>query len=150
MARPKPPAAPTIALTPEDAEAAFYEAMAGGDVGRMMALWVDDEDALCVHPGGGRIVGTAAVRASYEAILADGGIPVSYDAVHRLQRAEVAVHHLIERVVVDSARGRSELRMLATNVYLKTPLGWRIAVHHVTAAGPDDRPPPEAAPTTLH
>ena len=150
MARPKPPAAPTIALTPEDAEAAFYEAMAGGDVGRLMALWADDEDVLCAHPGGGRVVGTAAVRASYETLLADGGIAVSYDAVHRLQRAEVAVHHLVERIVVDSARGRSELCMLATNVYLKTPLGWRIVVHHATAAGPDERPPPEPAPTTLH
>jgi len=150
VTRPKPPAAPTIALTPEDAEAAFYEAMCSGDVGRMMALWVDDEDALCVHPGTGRIVGPAAIRASYDALLADGGVRIEPEAVHRLQRGEVAVHHLIERVWVDTAQGRSELRMLATNVYLKTPLGWRIAAHHAAAAGPDERPPPDPAPTTLH
>ncbi|MBK1714300.1 YybH family protein [Rubrivivax gelatinosus] len=150
MARNKLPAAPTVAETPDEAEAAFYEALAAGDLGRVMALWVDDEDVLCVHPGGGRVVGVAAIRASYEVMLGDGGLPILTEALHRMQRADCAVHHLVERIAVDTARGRSELRVLATNVYLKTALGWRLAAHHATQAAPDDRPAPEPVPTTLH
>ena len=28
----------------------------------MMATWADDEDIVCVHPGGARLVGYDAVR----------------------------------------------------------------------------------------
>jgi uncharacterized protein len=40
-----------------------------------MAVWADDDEIVCVHPGGPRVVGAAAIRASFEAIFANGGIP---------------------------------------------------------------------------
>ena len=150
MARTKPPAAPAFAETADEAEAAFYEAVAAGDVERLMALWADDEDILCVHPSGGRVIGPAAIRASWETVLADGGLALLPETVHRLQLSDCSVHHLVERLAVDTANGRGELRMLATNVYVRTALGWRIAVHHATAAGPDDRPEPAPDPARLH
>ena len=39
----------------------------------MMATWADDEDIVCVHPGGARLVGYDAVRASWEQIFAGDG-----------------------------------------------------------------------------
>ena len=36
----------------------------------MMATWADDEDIVCVHPGGARLVGYDAVRASWEQLFA--------------------------------------------------------------------------------
>ena len=58
----------------DDIEAAFYDALQAGDLERLMACWADDEDIVCVHPGGPRIVGTHAIRAAFEAMFANGTI----------------------------------------------------------------------------
>jgi hypothetical protein len=68
-----------------------------GSLAALMALWADEEEIACVHPGGGRVVGAAAIRASFEGIFANGGIPVQTEQVHRLQdqieQIEAAAHH---------------------------------------------------------
>ena len=38
--------------TPEEAEHAFYEALEQGDTVRLMQVWADDEEVVCIHPGG--------------------------------------------------------------------------------------------------
>ena len=43
--------------TPQDAEAAFYEALETGDLETMMEVWAEDEEIVCVHPGGPRLAG---------------------------------------------------------------------------------------------
>ncbi len=48
--------------TPQDAEAAFYEALERADLELMMAVWAEDEEILCVHPGGARLTGQDQVR----------------------------------------------------------------------------------------
>ena len=35
-----------------------------------MALWSDEEEVVCIHPGGPRLVGWLQVRQSYEQLLA--------------------------------------------------------------------------------
>jgi hypothetical protein len=47
------------------------------------------------------------------------------------------------------ADDRQDRHILATNVYVKTPLGWRIAVHHASVA--PGKAATEVKPsTTLH
>jgi len=46
---------------PDDVEQRFYEALQRGDLAAMMSCWTDEDDAVCVHPGGARLVGLAAV-----------------------------------------------------------------------------------------
>ena len=70
-----------------------------------MALWADDDEIVCVHPGGTRVVGSAAIRASFEAIFANGGIPVRPEQVHRLAALGSALHHLVERIEVSGEQG---------------------------------------------
>ena len=41
--------------TPQDAESAFYEALERADLEQMMAVWSEDEEIVCVHPGGPRL-----------------------------------------------------------------------------------------------
>jgi len=82
MATPRPPAA-HLQTTPDDVEAQFYEALREADIGKLMAVWSDDDDIVCVHPGGPRVIGTRAIRASFEAIFERGGIPVQPGSVHR-------------------------------------------------------------------
>ncbi len=150
MAR-RPPPPPPPADSPDELEARFYEALQQGALERLMALWADDDEIVCVHPGGARVVGMAAIRASFEAIFASGGIPVQPEQVHRLQQPGFALHHLVERIEV-TRDGQTQVGwVLATNVYVKGALGWRIAAHHASPAMP---PEPAASatdgPTTLH
>ena len=63
MRRPKPPAPATGSA--DDVEVEFYEALQRGDIDRLMGLWSDDDEISCVHPGGPRLVGAVAIRASF-------------------------------------------------------------------------------------
>ena len=35
----------------EDVENAFYDAIARADLESLMALWAEDEEIVCIHPG---------------------------------------------------------------------------------------------------
>jgi ketosteroid isomerase-like protein len=148
-----PPEAKAAALlaTPDDTEAQFYEALQQGDVPRLMAAWSDDDEVICVHPGGPRVMGHAAVRKAFESIFANGGVPVHVEGVRRLQTDATAVHNVLERIDVRTAEGVKTAWVVATNVYLKTPMGWRMVAHHASPSTPQDAAAmPADAPKTLH
>jgi ketosteroid isomerase-like protein len=63
---------------------AFYEALQHADIERLMACWADEDDIVCVHPGGPRLVGHAAVRAAFEAMFAHGSVKAQPEKVRRL------------------------------------------------------------------
>ncbi len=155
MARRPVPAA-TLLGSPDDVEAQFYEALQRGDIDKLMAVWADDDEVVCVHPGGGRAIGPGAIRATFEAIFANGGVPVVPEQVHRLQHMGTAVHHLAERIDVVNEQGRQTAWVLATNVYVKTAQGWRLAAHHASPGAPQEPPvlgvdrPGSAPGNTLH
>jgi uncharacterized protein (TIGR02246 family) len=150
MSQRKPPNVSLMA-SPDDTEAQFYEAMQAGDIDKMMAVWADDDDVVCVHPGGARVIGLAAIRASFEAIFAQSAVPVQPDQVRRLHTLGCAVHHLAERVQVLTDEGPQMAWALATNVYVKTSLGWRMVAHHASPGQLGEPAPPLGeAPSTLH
>ncbi len=149
MTRTQPPAA-ALHDSPDDVEAQFYEALQRGDITLLMAVWADDDDIACVHPGGGRLIGPAAIRESFEAIFANGAIPVLPEQVRRLQALGSAVHHLVERIAITGPQGPQEAWVLATNVYVKTAQGWRLAAHHASPASPHAQADAGDAPSTLH
>ena len=64
---------PKIFPTAQDAENAFYEALERSDLEGMMAVWAEDEDIVCVHPGGPRLTGQDEVRESWARIFKGGG-----------------------------------------------------------------------------
>ena len=150
MVRTKPPVA-ALGGSPDDVEAQFYEALQLADLERLMGLWADDEEIVCVHPGGARLIGAAAIRASFEAVFAGGGIGVRPEQVHRLQQLGFALHHLVERLEIAGEQGPQPVWVLATNVYLKTAQGWRLAAHHASP-GMAHEPPTLGSepPSTLH
>jgi ketosteroid isomerase-like protein len=135
----------------DDVEAQFYEALAAGDLERLMACWSDDDEVACVHPGGGRVIGHGAVRASFEAIFANGAIPVRPGPARRVESGSCSIHHVLERVDILTAEGPRTAWVIASNVYFKTPQGWRMVLHHASPGS--TQAPPEAAsdaPSTLH
>ena len=95
MARPKPPEAALLA-SPDDIEHQFYDALQRGDIERLMAVWSDDDDITCVHPGGPRVNGAAAIRSAFEAMFSNGAIDAHPEKVRRIQNGSSAVHSVLE------------------------------------------------------
>jgi ketosteroid isomerase-like protein len=118
--------------TPDDTEAAFYEALQQGDIDRLMACWSDEDDIVCVHPGGPRMVGHAEVRAGFEALFANGRVMAHPEKVRRAEAGTCSVHSVIERVEVLSDDGVQHAWVVSTNVYIKTAQGWRMVAHHTS------------------
>jgi len=143
--------------TAQDAENAFYEALERGDLDAMMAVWAEDEEIVCVHPGGERLTGQDQVRTSWAKILADGSrvrVHISHQVA--ISGMMIAVHSVQENFSVEGERGRqgSDLRpapVVATNVYLRSGAGWRMIVHHASPApGKAEPPRREGSPKILH
>jgi ketosteroid isomerase-like protein len=114
-----------------EVEQAFYDALNRGDIDALMQLWADDEEIVCVHPGGPRLHGHAAIRASWEKIFENGGLHIRPSQLHETHNLMSSVHSVVEGV---SSTGPEPAHLIATNVYIKTPRGWRMAVHHVSVA----------------
>ena len=130
--------------TPEEAEHAFYEALEQGDSVRLMQVWADDEEVICIHPGGLRIVGHSAVQESWQQVLSNGPLHVRPLRPLVMLSMMCAVHVLVEQVAVRTRQGMQFANCYATNIYHKGPTGWRMVMHHSSSA------PTEAGVLDLH
>lgn len=137
-------------LLPDDVEASFYEALQTADLDRLLALWADDEEVACVHPGGPRLVGLPALRAGFAALFGQGPVDVHPEQVRRLQTETMAIHHVLERVRVMGEQGPQTVYTLASNVFLKTPQGWRMVLHHASPGQPRAAQDLVEMPALLH
>ena len=128
------PRTPSILTSPQDAAIAFYQAFEARDIEMMMATWAEDEDIVCVHPGGPRLVGYEAVRAGWEQLFS-GNTRLSFrlDQIVVIETVGLALQSAIEHVTVGDDR-EPRGAALATNVFLRTPSGWRMVVHHASPA----------------
>jgi uncharacterized protein (TIGR02246 family) len=149
MSRTKPPAAHLLASA-DDVEAQFYDALREADIERLMAVWHDDEEVVCVHPGGARVIGVRAIRSTFESIFANGAIPVIAEGKRSVQTLDSAVHSVVERITITSPEGLRTGFAVATNVYVKTALGWRMVAHHATPGASEAPAEISEPPTVLH
>lgn len=124
---PQPLLRAVLTGSPDELETAFYDALQKGDLERVMACWADDDDIVCVHPGGARLLGVMQIRAAYAAILERGGLQVRPAQVVRVQALASSMHSVLEQVRIALPDGAREALLWATNVYHKTPAGWRAA-----------------------
>jgi ketosteroid isomerase-like protein len=135
----------------QDAENAFYEALERCDLDGMMAVWAEDDDIVCVHPAGARLSGQEQVRESWARIFAAGArARVRIEQQVAISAMMLAVHSVFEHFVLPAGEPQP-LPVVATNVYLRTPAGWRMIVHHASPAPAQPQPPPEdTSPKILH
>jgi ketosteroid isomerase-like protein len=131
--------------TPQDAEQAFYRAFELADLVEMMAVWAEEEDIVCVHPGGGRHTGMVEVRESWRQIFAEGPqLRFTLTGTRVFSGRMLSVHSVYEHVSV-AGDPRPTNAVLSTNIYLLTDRGWRMMVHHASAlvaqAAPQKAPP---------
>ena len=124
----------TIFTSPQDAALAFYQAFEAKNVDGMMVTWAEDEDIVCVHPGGPRLVGYEAVRIGWEQLFAgDTKLSFRLEEIVVIETVGLALQSAIEHVTIGNdpkPRGAA----IATNVFLRTPSGWRLVVHHASPA----------------
>ncbi len=136
--------------TPDDIEQSFYEALHNADIEQLMACWAEEDDIVCVHPGGPRLIGQAAIRAAFESMFANGSVQAHPERVRKIVSLASAVHHLVERVEVITPQGAKQAFVMATNVYHKTPQGWRMVAHHASPGTPHDQADVGIRPAVLH
>ena len=133
--------------TSQDVEAAFYEALERSDLEAMMALWSEDDEIVCIHPGGPRLSGYVTIRESWRRIFESGTkLHVQITPLSAVVNPFTAVHSLIEHVTV-AGQNQETAPIVSTNVYVRGPTGWRMVVHHGSPS------PPESfgdTPKTLH
>lgn len=135
--------------TPEDAETAFYEAFERGDLRAMMAVWADQEEVVCVHPQGPRLVGLESIRESFAQIFSSGmSLRVEIAQGHQFQSQSLAVHCVLEVLHVVGEK-QTPPPIAATNVFAYTEDGWRLIAHHASA-NPDSTPAENRDTHTLH
>lgn len=117
----------------DEVETAFYDALSRADLEGLMALWAEDEEIVCIHPGAPRLIGHAAIRSSWESIFERGSVEIRPLQLHATHNMLTAVHSIVEEFQRPGDISQ-DVHILATNVYVKTPHGWRITMHHASVA----------------
>jgi ketosteroid isomerase-like protein len=136
--------------TADDIEAAFYEALQKGDIDKLMACWADEDDIVCVHPGGPRLVGLGAIRAAFDAMFSNGSIRAWPERVRKVESMASVMHNVLERIEVLTDGGPATAYVLATNVYHRTEQGWRMVAHHASPGTQNEAQEVSEAPPVLH
>ena len=134
----------------DEIEAAFYEALQKGDIEKLMACWADEDEVVCVHPGGPRVVGTLAIRAAFDAMFSNGSIRARPQQVRKVESLTSVVHNVLERIEVLTEGGPAHAYVLATNVYHRTAQGWRMVAHHACPGSQNEAQEHNDAPQVLH
>ena len=134
----------------DDIEAAFYRALQTGDIDKLMACWADEDEIVCIHPGGPRVVGAVAIRATFESMFSAGSIRAWPERVRKTLGAGSAVHNVVERIEVLGKEGPAQAWVIATNVYHKTAQGWRLVAHHASPGTPSEIQEVSASGQVLH
>lgn len=116
----------------DEIEATFYEALKNSDLERLMGCWADEDEIVCVHPGGARLVGLGAIRSAFDALFSNGNVRMHVESVRKIEALASSVHSVRERIEVLTSDGPVDAIVIATNVYHKTAQGWRMVAHHAS------------------
>lgn len=126
---------PPIYTSPQDVSQAFYQAFEARDIDAMMTTWAEDEDIVCVHPGGARQVGYDAVRQSFERLFSnDTKLSFRLDQPVMIETVGLAMQSTVEHLRTGDEGDRGAA--IATNVLMRTPYGWRVVCHHASPSPP--------------
>src|SRR3546814_16412327 len=90
--------------TPQEAEQAFYDALRQADLSLMMRVWADDEEVVCIHPGGMRTIGYDAMQSVWQQIFANGPVTIHPIRPMILTSVMSSLPVLIEHITVTPAQ----------------------------------------------
>ena len=110
-----------------EASARFYEAFEQRDLDAMSDLWEHSDRVLCTHPGWSPLRGWSAVAASWFALFHEAA-PTQFILTE--ERASVVGDVgwvTVDENIIGVQVGAT---VSAVNVFVRTPDGWRMVVHH--------------------
>ena len=91
---------------------------------------MDPDQLVCVHPGWPMLRGRAAVLRSWSAVMAGTDyIQFFLTDVQVAVHGDTAVVTCTENVLTSADVG-DNATVVATNVFVRRPDGWRLQVHH--------------------
>jgi ketosteroid isomerase-like protein len=139
----------TCFTTPEAAQEAFYDAIERADLEKMMAIWSEDEDIVCIHPGGGQHSGRTEIRESWRLIfLHDPQLRFRLVAGKSVQEGMLSIHSVREQIS-HSTGAHPPASAIATNVFVLSDDGWKMLIHHASPI-PAARLQEQSPPSVLH
>lgn len=138
--------------TPEAAEYAFYSAFESADPDAMMAVWETSEAIVCIHPLGPPLQGCAQIRESWRQIFGSGTrLRFRLSGIRSVVQEGLAIRIVYEHITVLGAEEQPAQPVIATNVYRRTPYGWRMILHHASPAPTAmTEQPPDHQPRRVH
>lgn len=117
------------------ANSAYYDAFARGDLMDVMACWSSHPDIVCIAPLGNPAFGAQAVervyRLTFEVLV---GHDVEIEVLRAVFEDPTATVTCREHLRHNGPEiGTTEI--LATNVFVLEPTGWRMVHHHASWRG---------------
>jgi ketosteroid isomerase-like protein len=113
----------------------FYKALEELDLEQMQRLWLHEPWVRCIHPGWDVLVGWEQVRESLEQIFASTGwmrvTPTECD-IHVF--GDVGMVACAENITASRDSDVGVAVAQATNLFRRTPEGWRMFHHHASPA----------------
>ena len=122
------------------ANRAFYDALEGGDLDLLGALWLPGPHTLCVHPGAEPLRGTPAILRSWAAVmsamlymqffLTDVEVALGPDDGGEGRVAMVSCTQNLLTACESGDETFTGAKAVASNVFVRTGTGWRMWSHH--------------------
>ncbi len=115
------------------ANRAFYRAFEALDVDAMEAVWLDDDRIKCIHPGWELLAGRERVMRSWELIFKNTST-IRFDVTDLAIEivGDAAWVTNVENIWSDDPVGRFTSQAVATNLFVGTPQGYRMVLHHAS------------------
>ncbi len=117
----------------KEANRRFYDAFGALDLTAMEDVCLDSAQALCVHPGWPPLVGWERIRESWQRIF-DHTTLMHFNIryVNVVVEGNCGWVTCVENIT-SVLQGRADnFGVLATNIFLRTPRGWRLITHHAS------------------
>ena len=121
-----------------NANQSVYDAIEGGDIDLMTAVWADREDVTCVHPGAEPVRGRGAVTRSWSMVMANTGYIQFFltDVTVAFADDSTAVVTCTENVLAEAEGEPADTfagaKAIATNVFVRAPRGWLLWMRHAS------------------
>lgn len=117
----------------EEANAGFYRAFETLDIAEMDRVWAHGDHVRCVHPGWPLLCGWDAVRSSWRRIFdSTAEMRFSLSDVTVNVAGDLAWVTCTENILSEVGDRVSVTTLHATNLFERTPAGWRLVHHHAS------------------
>ena len=113
----------------------FYQALEELNLDQMERLWLHEPWVRCIHPGWDVLVGWEHVRESLEQIFASTGwMRVTPTECNIHVFGDVGMVACAENITASRDSDVGVAVAQATNLFRRTPEGWRMFHHHASPA----------------